>query len=76
MAEAELGFDVTAASPGRQLEITVSGTHDLAAGSGEARVRMKPVEFETDGLQPATLSPLLWRARRSQSTRIFRLRSG
>jgi hypothetical protein len=61
-AAAEVGFDVTAASHGRQLEITVRGTHDLATGSGEARVRMKPVEFEADGLQPATLSPLLGRS--------------
>ena len=61
-AAAEVGFDVTAASPGRQLELTVRGTHDLATGSGEARVRMKPVEFEADGLQPAALSPLLGRS--------------
>jgi hypothetical protein len=61
-AAVEVAFDVTAASHGRQLEITVSGTHELATGSGEARVRVKPVEFEADGLQPATLSPLLGRS--------------
>jgi hypothetical protein len=59
---AKVRFDATAASPGRQLELTVRGTHDLATGSGEARVKLKPVEFEADGLQPATLSPLLGRS--------------
>jgi len=54
-----VGFDATAASPGRQLELTVSGTHDFATGNGEARVSLKPVEFQADGLQPAALSPLL-----------------
>jgi hypothetical protein len=58
-AAAEVSFDVTAASPGRPLELTFRGTHDLATGSGEALVTMKPVEFEPDGLQPAALSPLL-----------------
>jgi hypothetical protein len=59
---AKVGFDVTAASQDRQLEISARGTHDPATGHGEARVRLKPVEFEADGLQPAALSPLLGRS--------------
>jgi len=57
-----LGFEATAASQGRELELTVRGTCDVATGSGEARVALKPVEFEAGGLQPATLSPLLGRS--------------
>jgi hypothetical protein len=56
---AKVGFDVTAASQDRQLEISARGTHDSATGRGEAYVRMKPVEFAADGLQPDVLSPLL-----------------
>jgi hypothetical protein len=59
---AEVGFDVTAADPGGHLELGVRGTHDAATGSGEARVEMKRVEFEAEGLQPAALSPLLGRS--------------
>jgi len=61
-AGTELDFSATAASQGRQLELSVSGSHDLATGSGEARVAMKPVEFEAGGLQPGALSPLLGRS--------------
>jgi hypothetical protein len=55
----EVEFDLTAASRGDELVITARGVHDVAAGRGEARVRMKPLDFTADGLQPATLSPLL-----------------
>jgi hypothetical protein len=58
----ELSFDATAASRNRQLELTLRGTHELATGSGQASVALKPVEFEAGGLQPAALSPLLGRS--------------
>jgi len=58
-AATNLRFDVTAADPGRQLVLTVAGSHDIATSSGEARVGLQPVVFRAGGLQPAALSPLL-----------------
>jgi hypothetical protein len=64
---ARMGFDVTAASRDRHLELSFRGTHDFATGRGEAQLKMKPVEFAPDGLQPAALSPLLGRSIESAS---------
>jgi hypothetical protein len=58
-AATQLEFEVTAASPDRQLELGAKGKHDLTTGSGEVRVTLPPLVFEPDGLQPAALSPLL-----------------
>ncbi|MGQ9366071.1 intermembrane phospholipid transport protein YdbH family protein [Azospirillum sp. A39] len=36
---------------------TVSGSHALATGEGRAELRLEPVAFRPDGLQPAVLAP-------------------
>jgi hypothetical protein len=51
-------FRATARAAARDaLRVEVAGEHDLAAGSGEARVAIEPLRFAQGGLQPADLWP-------------------
>ncbi len=59
-AESEaLGFDLTLAGADGALAVDAQGRHDPRNGAGEARVRVAPVVFQPEGLQPATLLPIL-----------------
>jgi len=54
-----LGFDLRATETKQRVVLHAQGSFDPAAGSGDARLRMEPVHFAKDGLQPAQLAPLL-----------------
>jgi hypothetical protein len=53
-----LGFDLTLGD-GAALAVEAKGRHDPRSGAGVAHVRLAPLAFETGGLQPATLLPIL-----------------
>ncbi|HEY0836315.1 MAG TPA: YdbH domain-containing protein [Azospirillum sp.] len=51
-----LGFTATARGPAGVV-IEATGTHDLAAGTGNAEVRLTPVTFRPGGAGPAQIFP-------------------
>lgn len=53
---APLSFTAEATGPAGTT-VQVSGTHDPAAGTGHAEVRLKPVTFRPDGPGPAQIFP-------------------
>jgi hypothetical protein len=58
--EAEaVAFEADVADAGGFLKLHAEGSHDVAAGSGDARLRLEPLHFESDGLQPEDLLPAL-----------------
>ena len=57
--ETALGFDLRATEMKQRVVLHVQGSFDPAAGSGDAQLRMEPVHFAKDGLQPAQLAPQL-----------------
>jgi hypothetical protein len=55
----ELGFELRATEVRKRLVLEAEGSIDPEARSGEARLRMQPLHFSRDGLQPAQLAPQL-----------------
>ena len=54
--DAPLAFTATAKGPAGAV-VEVTGAHDLAAGTGHAEVRLKPLTFRPDGPGPAQIFP-------------------
>jgi hypothetical protein len=54
-----LDFELNAAESKRRVVWHAQGSFDPEAGSGDAKLRMEPVVFAKDGLQPAQLAPQL-----------------
>lgn len=55
----ELAFDLRAIEVRKRLVLHAQGTFDPEARSAEAQLRLDPLHFATDGLQPAQLAPRL-----------------
>ena len=55
----ELAFDLIAAESKRRVVWHAKGTFDPEARSADAQLKMEPVVFVKDGLQPAQLAPQL-----------------
>jgi hypothetical protein len=53
-----LGFDLTLGD-GASLSVGAKGRHDPRSGAGAASVRLAPLAFEGEGLQPVALLPIL-----------------
>ena len=53
-----LGFDLTLGDGGA-LAVEAKGRHDPRSGAGRAHLRVAPLAFEGEGLQPAALLPIL-----------------
>jgi hypothetical protein len=54
-----LGFDLRATEKKQRVVLHAQGSFDPAAGSVDAKLRMEPVHFAKNGLQPAQLAPQL-----------------
>ena len=54
-----LGFDLRASEAKQRAVLHAQGSFDPARRRGDARLRMEPVVFAKDGLQPAQLAPQL-----------------
>lgn len=54
--DAPVAFTATATGPAGAV-IEATGAHDIAAGTGQAELRLKPVTFRPDGPGPAQLLP-------------------
>jgi hypothetical protein len=60
LAEGKIDFKLRATmAAGESLQLTLTGRHDLATNAGQTDLMMAPVTFETEGLQPADLFPIV-----------------
>ncbi|MFQ6018470.1 MAG: YdbH domain-containing protein, partial [Kiloniellaceae bacterium] len=59
LAGGGLAFTAEGSGPGGAGLLSLAGRHRIDDGRGELRIALAPLGFEPDGLQPATIFPLL-----------------